>query len=368
MQEAAALSTSARDVLKAFVRRGSTPGVQYAAADSSGLVHVEAVGLAEVATGRPMLATTTQLVYSMSKTITAAAVVKLAEQGMLGIDDPVDKFVPWQPYGSTITVRQLLTHTAGLPNPLPLRWVHPLSSHSTFDAQAAFRRAILAHPRPTSPPGARFAYSNLGYWLLGEVVAKAAGVRFEQYIRDQVLAPLGIAAAALGYQALDPGAQASGHLERFSLMGMLAPWLLDRDLLGARCGRWVTIRPHYLDGAAFGGLVGCATGITPFLQDHLRAAPLLWSRDTLDRFTAPQRDARGPIPMTLGWHLEEGPLGRVLYKEGGGCGFHCMMRVYPSAGLASVVLTNATASNVRGLLDQIDPQLARTREVARSVI
>lgn len=355
-------TTSVRNLLEAFVRRGSAPGVQYASVDSSGLIHAEAAGLAEVTTGRPMLGTTTLLMYSMSKVVTAAAVVKLAEQGALAIDDPVCRFVPWQPYGSAITVQQLLTHTAGLPNPLPLRWVHPVSSHPGFDAQAALRRVIQAHPRPTSPPGSRFAYSNLGYWLLGEVVANAAGVGFEHYVRDQILAPLGIASAALGYQAADAAAQASGHLERFSLLGLLAPWLIDRELLGARSGRWVSIRGHYLDGAAYGGLVGTATGITPFLQDHLREEPRLWSRPARDRFMAPQRLARGPIPMTLGWHVEQGALGRVLYKEGGGFGFHCMMRVYPSAGLASVVLTNATASKVRGLLDQIDLQLAQGRD------
>lgn len=354
MPEATICSTSASDLLAAFVRRGSAPGLQYAAVDGAGLVHHEAIGVADVATGRPMLASTALLMYSMSKTITAAVVVKLAEQGALGIDDPVDRFVPWQPYGSAITVRQLLTHTAGLPNPLPLRWVHPATSHPTYDAQAALRRAIFAHPRPTTPPGSRFAYSNLGYWLLGEIVAKAAGMQFEQCVHDQVLAPLGIAKAMLGYQAPNPGEQALGHLERFSLMGMLAPWLIDQRLLWAGSGRWRTIREHYLDGAAFGGLLGCAAGIAPFLQDHVRDVPLLWSRETRDRFMAPQRDARGPIPMTLGWHIEDGPLGRTLFKEGGGCGFHCMMRVYPSAGLASVVLTNATAGDVRGLLDRID--------------
>lgn len=307
-----------------------------------------------------MLAGTMQLAYSMSKTFTAAAVVKLAEQGLLGIDDPVAKFLPWQPCGPAITVRQLLTHTGGLPNPLPLRWVHAASSHAAFDARAALQRTVGAHPRPAAPPGTRFAYSNLGYWLLGEVVEKAAGLRFTSYVREQILAPLGIGRAMLGYEAAAPGSQASGHLERYSLLGLMAPWLVDRELLGPRSGRWVTIRDHYPDGAAFGGLVGCAAGFAPWLQDQLRDEPLLWRRETRDSFMAPQRDAQGgSIPMTLGWHVEDGPGGRVLYKEGGGCGFHGMMRVYPAAGLASVVMTNATSSPVRRLLDQVDRAVMR---------
>lgn len=355
-----ARASPVRLLLENFVRRGAAPGLQYVAVDGRGLIHAETVGLAAVDGGRPMRAGTAQLAYSMSKTVTAAAVVKLAEQGLLGIDDPVSKFLPWQPYGPAVTIRQLLTHTGGLPNPLPLRWVHPASSHAAFDARAALRRTVGTHPRPAAPPGTRFAYSNLGYWLLGEVVEKAAGLGFASCVCEQILAPLGIRPALLGYEATDPGSLASGHLERYSLLGVVAPWLVDGALLGPRSGRWVTIREHYPDGAAFGGLVGCAAGFAPFLQDQLRDEPVLWRRETRDLFMAPQRDARGrPLPMTLGWHVEDGAEGRVLYKEGGGCGFHGLMRVYPSAGLASVVMTNATSSPVRRLLDRVDRMVMR---------
>ena len=350
-----ATPSQVRSLLDDFVRRGGAPGLQYVAVDGRGLMHAEAVGLAAVAGSRPMRADTAQLAYSMSKTLTAAAVMKLAEQGLIGIDAPVTRFLPWQPYGTAITVRHLLTHTGGLPNPLPLRWVHPAARHAGFDARAALRRAVAAHPHPSSPPGMRFAYSNLGYWLLGEVVEQATGQAFTCYLRDQILAPLGIEPALLGFEAADEGAQARGHLERWSLLGALAPWLVDPALLGPRTGRWLTIRAHYPDGAAFGGLVGCATGFAPWLQDLLRDEPRLWHRETRDLFMAPQHDARGrPLPMTLGWHLEDGAAGRVLFKEGGGCGFHGLMRVYPGAGFASIVMTNATSSPVRRLLDRVD--------------
>ncbi|MFX8441275.1 serine hydrolase domain-containing protein, partial [Acinetobacter baumannii] len=80
-----------RPLLDDFVRRGGAPGLQYVAVDGRGLMHAEAVGLAAVAGSRPMRADTAQLAYSMSKTLTAAAVMKLAEQGLIGIDAPVTR-------------------------------------------------------------------------------------------------------------------------------------------------------------------------------------------------------------------------------------------------------------------------------------
>jgi D-alanyl-D-alanine carboxypeptidase len=64
-------------------------------------------------------------------------------------------------------------------------------------------------------------------------------------------------------------------------------------------------------------------------------------------------------PMTLGWHIANLDGERFFYKEGGGVGFHCMMRVYPGAGIGTVVMINATGFDVRELLDTIDASFVR---------
>ncbi|HUL70659.1 MAG TPA: hypothetical protein VLT17_10560, partial [Gemmatimonadales bacterium] len=61
------------------------------------------------------------------------------------------------------------------------------------------------------------------------------------------------------------------------------------------------------------------------------------------------------IPMTLGWHVGTGSSGSYFYKEGGGGGFHCMMRLYPGNGVGTVVMTNATGFDVYGCLNSLDP-------------
>ncbi len=106
-----------------------------------------------------MTAATTMMAYSMSKTITAAAVLQLVGLGRIALDDPVDKYHP-TPFDDEITVRHLLAHLSGIPNPIPLRWVHSPARHSGFDERAALDAELRAHPRLASAPGRRYRYSN----------------------------------------------------------------------------------------------------------------------------------------------------------------------------------------------------------------
>ncbi|HXJ31363.1 MAG TPA: serine hydrolase domain-containing protein, partial [Gemmatimonadales bacterium] len=277
--------------------------------------------------------------------------------GTVGLDDAVERYVP-TPYGRAITVRQLLAHLSGIPNPVPLRWVHPVSQHAAFDERRALGAEMAAHPSLSSVPGATFRYSNLGYWLLGEVVCVAAGGRrFESYVAEHVLAPLGIAAAELGYAITDGTPHANGYLEKHSLLNLIKGLVIDRSFIGPSEGRWLRIEPHYLNGPAFGGLVGSARGFAKFLLDQIQPVSAILDASGRELFYTQQQTSRGkPIPMTLGWHV--GRLGRVpfFFKEGGGGGFHCEMRIYPAPGVGTVVMTNATAFNVKRCLNALDRQ------------
>jgi D-alanyl-D-alanine carboxypeptidase len=304
----------------------------------------------------PMTATTTMMAYSMSKTVTAAAVLCLVDDGTLGLDDAVLSYVE-HPYGSGVTVRHLLAHLSGIPNPIPLRWVHLAAQHATFDESAALAAVLAAHPSPTAPPGARYRYSNIGYWLLGAVVERAGGGSFPAFTAARVLTPLGIAAAQLGYTIPDTAGHAHGYLEKYSFLNLAKRLLIDRAFIGSYEGRWLRIADHYPNGAAFGGLVGSARGFAPVLQDALRPVSALFGPGPRELFFAPQRTTSGTlVPMTLGWHVGEVQQtgGRFYYKEGGGGGFHHEMRVYAGAGLATILMSNATGFDVKRCLNRAD--------------
>lgn len=343
------------EALKAAVVSSQTPGLQYVAVDRSTTVFEHHEGLADIAGGHPMRAETTLMAYSMSKTITAAAVLQLAERGRLRLDEPIARYIDWQPYGRQITMRHLLSHTSGIPNPIPLRWVHPVAPHSSFDERAALQSVLAKHPRLAFTPGTKFSYSNIGYWLCGAIIEQATGEPFTSYVTEHVLKPLGIGAGDLAYTIADPAVHASGYLEKYSWMNLFKRLLIDRELIGGYAGPWLQIRDHYLNGPAFGGLVGSAVGFGRFLQDQLTEHSRLFGDATRAMFREQQRTTRGLIPMTLGWHVGVTDGVRFFYKEGGGGGFHCMMRLYPEQGIGTVVMANATAFNVRALLDAVDP-------------
>jgi CubicO group peptidase (beta-lactamase class C family) len=241
-----------------------------------------------------------------------------------------------------------------------LRWVHPAAQHASFDEHAALAAVMTAHPTLASAPGRAYRYSNIGYWLLGRVVERAGGEPFPSSVESHILRPLGLAASDLGYTIPDPDRHAHGYLEKYSFMNLAKGLLIDRQLIGEYEGRWLRIEPHYPNGPAFGGLVGTARGFATFLQDQLQPRSVLFDRPARDWFIEQQRTTAGArVPMTLGWHIGDLAGLPFYYKEGGGGGFHCEMRIYPGLHVASVLMTNATGFDVRGCLNGLDPGFFR---------
>lgn len=346
--------------LDGLVEKQKVPGIQYLVVDSTSVLFEHSGGWADIAEGRPMSPSTTLMAYSMSKTFTAAATLRLASEGALDLDDPVSHYVDDLPYGEDLTVRQLIAHTGGVPTPIPLRWAHPAAGHADFEERAALWTQLEKNPRLKSEPGVKFAYSNLGYWLLGPVVERASGQSFVSYVEEEVVARLGASPDELSFRVPDPSQHATGYLEKYSLLNLVKRLLLDSWVIGSYDGRWLRMTPHYVDGPAFGGLVGTANGFGRFLQDQLRPSSVLFDDATRESLYRLERTTDGnEVNMTLGWHVGELEGQRHFFKEGGGGGFHTMMRVYPEWGIATVVLTNATAFDVRGLLDELDPQFRR---------
>ena len=100
------------------------PGIQYTVVDSDRILFEYVGGWADIQNRREMTPETTLMAYSMTKTFTAVAVLQLVEQGNLGLNDQIDRYLQTPYGGHHISIRQLLDHTSGIRNPIPLRWVH----------------------------------------------------------------------------------------------------------------------------------------------------------------------------------------------------------------------------------------------------
>lgn len=346
---------SVRARLDSIVQASHAPGLQFVAVTAEGPIFEYFGGWADLARREPMGSATTMMAYSMSKTITAAAVLQVIDSHQRSLDESINRFLEFCPYGPEVTIRRLLAHTAGIPNPIPLAWIHPPAVHEIFDEHAALARVLRRHKRLSFAPGTRYGYSNIGYWLLGEFVQRVTGVAFSAYVAQQVLQPLGVTPPELGFKIPSLPGHARGYLEKYSLMNVFKRMLVGREFIGTYYDRWLELYPHYLDGAAFGGLVGTARGFAKFLQDQLRPQSVLFRDSTRRDFYAQQHTNDGSVvPTSLGWHVGSLNDKRLYYKEGGGGGFHCTMRLYPGSGIGTVVMTNATGFNVRNLLDRTD--------------
>lgn len=335
-----AVEQDARGELLRMRDAGALVGAQYLAVTGTETLVDVHVGAADAATSRPMERSTWQMAYSITKAITAIATLRLVDAGALSLDRPLSQYYSGHPYGDAVSVRQLLAHTAGVPAPAPLSWF--TIEGEPLDREGRMRDLLRAHPRLVAAPGARYRYTNLGYWLLEEVIQAASGMDFAEYVKRQIFGPAGTA-HLIGFAPPDEEQMAVGHAARFRPLGMLLRALTESRYWARPAGRWRRAARVVPFGRSYGGLFCPAAALAPVLADLLRPRPELLSASSRDEMWRPQHLAGGRLTgAALGWVC--GTLGpaRYLGKQGGGLGFHGNVRVYPDLGLATVLLANVT--------------------------
>ena len=200
------LPARVRSALQRFVDEKEIGGAVGLVGDAGGILALETVGRREVEGNLPMRPDTLFRIASMTKPITAIAVMMLLEEGKLSLDDPVEKHLPafagqmmlgyrqGDSYIASrpsrpITLRDLLTHTSGLPDA-------PLPDSPERDAKPATTLAESAENygrrRLSFEPGGRWAYSNAGINTLGRVIEVASGMSYEDFLKTRLFDPLGM--------------------------------------------------------------------------------------------------------------------------------------------------------------------------------
>lgn len=339
------------------IASNDSPGIQYVVVTAGSTVFSYSGGRADIAAQRSIEPSTTMMTYSMTKTFTAAAVLQLVEQGKISLDDPITMYVSDNPYGDRITIRHLLSQTSGIPNPIPLKWVHLIEEHSRYDEKAALQKVLEANAELDFAPGKKYSYSNISYWLLGRVIEKASGLRYEDYVRENIFRRLKVSVNEIDFVIPLPHNHSKGYLPKWSFFNLFKSFVIESKYVGEYEDGWLHINEHYLNGPAFGGIVGSARSIGVFLQDQLSDSSRLFSKKTKALFFEQQRNNNGElIEMTLGWHIGNVDGIHYFFKEGGGGGFHSEIRLYPAYGIASVVISNNTSFNVKDFLNTVDKE------------
>jgi CubicO group peptidase (beta-lactamase class C family) len=330
----------------AMMRDGAVPGLSLVVASHDGVLYADGFGYTDLAVRTPATPDTSYLWFSMSKIATATAAMRLVDEGRLDPDAPITEYVAWPPDrpGAAPTMRQLLTHTGGLANPMPLRWVHA-ATDPAVDQAAMLRRLLRSRwvvGRPTAP---RARYSNVGYLAAAHVIAAAARTPFERYLHTAILEPAGMAATGFTYGEAPP---ATGYVRIPRVADPLLRLAVPAALLGPRHGRHRSLRPFYVDGAGYGGLVGPVLDVSRLLRLHLGDGEIDGHRilsatavRSMQHVTARGRR----LDHAIGWFRRRAD-GDDEYLEhfGAGAGFWNVMRIYPQRGIGIAAMANTTSS------------------------
>ncbi|WP_327582199.1 beta-lactamase family protein [Nonomuraea sp. NBC_00507] len=316
-----------RDRLTEAAREHGVPGAAVAVWHD-GELHEAATGVVNTATG---VETTTDSVFqvgSTTKVWTAALVMQLAEDGLVELDKPVGEYLPDFAFGG-VTVRQLLTHTAGFDGDV---------FEDTGRGDDCLDR-FLDHLRTAGhvhEPGELFSYCNAGYCVLGALVARLRGGTWEQAIRERLLTPLGATHAALfGEEAVLFRASA-GHVGPDA--AVYPRWQMPRS--NAPAGSTLCLAPREL--VAFGRALA-AGGLAP------NGARLL-----ADESVAAMLTPQVHVPGVGGALADRWGLGVELFgwgafgHDGGTPGQSTFWRIVPGSGTSGIVPGSGTSGIVPG--------------------
>ncbi|HEX8501866.1 MAG TPA: serine hydrolase domain-containing protein [Pyrinomonadaceae bacterium] len=330
---APARGDEADDFMRAEMSKRRIPGAALLVARGGRVVKLKAYGLANAELNVPAGEETLFQLASLTKTFTAVAVMSLAEEGRLSLDAKARSLLPSLPRAwGGVTVRQLLSHTSGLPDV-------SLGDDTDEVIAATLPEALrkLARMRPAARPGARWAYNQTGYVLLGIIVEKVSGVGFEEFMARRFFRPLGMTRTVFG----DDGRVVIGRAS------MYTRYERQSDKEPSPAGLWThrNLFPAYLHPA--GGLNTSAADLAKWdaaLSGGRLLKPASLAEMWLTARLSGGRAARlgGTLGYGLGWMVDE----RAGHRAAGHSGGDAVSYIrFLDDGLSVAVLTNCQGAD-----------------------
>jgi CubicO group peptidase (beta-lactamase class C family) len=303
---------------------------------------------------------------SVSKLFVATGVLMLAERSALDIDSPIREYLPWlrmrDPRSEDISVRHILTHTAGLPDVADYGWDAPET-----DGGALRRYVSSAEAREASllwaPGEGRFCYSNMGYEILGALIAELSGLCFEAFIEENILKPLRMDSSTFLTYARTPAgrdmnADAASpdeiaralSIDALRAAGVCAPHSRDGD-------KRIIREPFFPYNRAHGPsstLTSNLRDMRRFGKAYLRGGDALLSAGSLEKAWTPY----ALVPnngehIGLAWFIREQGGYRLYGHEGTDDGFRASFWICPELDLQITVMSNLSGAPVKKINKQL---------------
>jgi D-alanyl-D-alanine carboxypeptidase len=286
------------------------PGVALAVIRDGKIERFGGYGVANLEKRTPITATTVFAIASISKQFLAAGIMVLVQDGMLSLDETVERFLPdapveWHP----ITIRHLLNHTSGLARDVP--------GEDRFGTQAPLDAIRAAYSVPLSfRPGEQWQYSNVGYYVIAEILTSASGEPWFKFIAHRIMDPLGMDATRT--TNLTVPHRATGYEWDGTKLTPAREW---------------GFRPS-------GAYVSSAHDLAKWDAALYREQPLSAATRTA-MWTAAPVTVQPSFGYAFGWQTATRGGKYVTYHGGGRSGFKAYFARFPGEHLSFVVLTNA---------------------------
>ncbi|UCH30758.1 MAG: beta-lactamase family protein, partial [Myxococcales bacterium] len=296
--------------------------------------------------------------WSITKILTAVAMLQLVEAGEVDLDAPVKQYLDFfEPQNGNDyeapTVRQLLSHSACLDDVgvAILGWVHFLASERPRQLEFAEAK-MREHGKLVCEPGSEGRYTNLDYIVLGALIEKMSGQSYETYVREHIFVPLGMTHTDFVYTLPMAKHEAAGSHPKNLMSWVAFKFFINeqravRELVDDRY--W--FRHIYSDQKGSTGAIGSAADLGRFVRALLRGGELdgarILSAESVALMAQPvvaisKGAPRKGMDFGLGWFRGEDDGRVVLSHGGGGMAFRAMLQLYPDQNLGVVVLANST--------------------------
>lgn len=317
------------DIIRSNLKKSEIPGLAVVIVKGNEIVYNKGFGYADKSAGTPMTTDTLFELGSVSKAFTAMAVLKLRDQGLIGLDDPIAKYLPWLKFTykgkeTDVTLRQFLHHNSGIA-------ANMLGKIPRTQGPEALEKTVrtLIGKELVEKPGERFIYSTINYDVLGLVIQQVSGMPYAEFMKREIVQPLDLNHTYIGRENAPPGQLSKGY-------------------------KWAFTNPSEYDAPYFGGNVPAAyvlsssTDMGNWLKVQLGTAEA--DKHLMKLAVETQQDNRAVPPFNdgsfyaMGWNvLQLG--GGQLFHDGNNPNFFTSLILRPQEGLGIAVLSNLETYN-----------------------
>jgi serine beta-lactamase-like protein LACTB len=308
-------------LIRAAMSEAKAPALSVAVVTDNKLQYKNGFGMADVENSIPAKGSTVYRLGSLSKVITATAVMRLAEQGKLDLDAPIQKYCPAYPVKEwRLTARQLLAHLGGVRDYNNQKFLEEYFSTRHYDSITQSLDIFKNDPL-VQEPGTKYSYSTYGYNVLGCAIEGASSKSYADYIQENILNPAGMIQTSIDdvYQVISNRARGYGKTREGVLRNT---GLADTS-----------------NKIPAGGLISSVEDMANFYL-ALDSGRLV-SKNTMDQMWTLQKTNTGqPIPYGLGWRIGDHKGTKEIYHGGAAAGFSTFLYCLPEKKVAIVLMAN----------------------------